>query len=360
MYSAGSCCRSAPGAAARAAAGCRTRRQTVCWRRSNRHGSRHHRAPRRSCRSTATASMRCCCPTPWNSRQTRTPSCARRTACWSARASCSCSASGRGACGACARAASRTGFPPGMRRVLSERRVRDWLVLLGYEVVAAQHYLYRCPWSRALAPGEGTGRCCARASLPVCPPAPTCSRRASASTRSRPSGRGCARSRRCIGGLVKPTTRSPLVSPSTSTPTGPVAAIPGPGGWAALLLLGEAQRTSCPARAAHHQQPHGAHAVIRALRGAEAPGARAHIYTDSQYVRTASPSGCALEGARLAHRRPQAGEEPGPVAAARRACAEPRGRVALGAGACGRPGQRARRRLANEAIDAMVARPRGG
>ena len=53
---------------------------------------------------------------------------------------------------------SRSGFPPGMRRVLSERRVREWLVLLGYEVVSAQHYLFRGPWSGGLAAGEGTGR----------------------------------------------------------------------------------------------------------------------------------------------------------------------------------------------------------
>ena len=30
---------------------------------------------------------------------------------------------------------SRSGFPPGMRRVLSERLLREWLVLLGFEVV---------------------------------------------------------------------------------------------------------------------------------------------------------------------------------------------------------------------------------
>src|SRR5579883_650527 len=57
---------------------------------------------------------------------------------------------------------SRNGFPPGMRRVLSERRIREWLVLLGYEVVSAQHYLFRGPWSRGLAAGQaegyGTGR----------------------------------------------------------------------------------------------------------------------------------------------------------------------------------------------------------
>src|SRR5579883_1218588 len=57
---------------------------------------------------------------------------------------------------------SRNGFPPGMRRVLSERRIREWLVLLGYEVVSAQHYLFRGPWSGGGAAGEhasqGAGR----------------------------------------------------------------------------------------------------------------------------------------------------------------------------------------------------------
>ncbi|MBM4192327.1 MAG: class I SAM-dependent methyltransferase [Gammaproteobacteria bacterium] len=42
--------------------------------------------------------------------------------------------------------ASRHGFPPGLRRVLPERRVRDWLHLLGYDVLGARRYLYGLPW----------------------------------------------------------------------------------------------------------------------------------------------------------------------------------------------------------------------
>jgi SAM-dependent methyltransferase len=42
-------------------------------------------------------------------------------------------------------AASRTGFPPGFSRLLSEGRLRDWLVLLGYEVSAVHRYLYVLP-----------------------------------------------------------------------------------------------------------------------------------------------------------------------------------------------------------------------
>ena len=53
---------------------------------------------------------------------------------------------------------SRSGFPPGLRRVLSERRVREWLALLGYEVFAARRYLYRSPWAGGLAEGEQADR----------------------------------------------------------------------------------------------------------------------------------------------------------------------------------------------------------
>jgi SAM-dependent methyltransferase len=40
-------------------------------------------------------------------------------------------------------------FPPGLRRILSEGRVREWLVLLGYEITAAERYLYLLPTKRA-------------------------------------------------------------------------------------------------------------------------------------------------------------------------------------------------------------------
>jgi hypothetical protein len=53
---------------------------------------------------------------------------------------------------------SRSGFPPGLRRVVSDRLVREWLVLLGYEVVAVQRYLYCSPWSAGLSGSSGTAR----------------------------------------------------------------------------------------------------------------------------------------------------------------------------------------------------------
>jgi SAM-dependent methyltransferase len=103
---------------------------------------------------------------------------------------------------------SRAGFPPGMRRVLSERLVREWLVLLGYELVTEQRYLYLGPWSRGLAAGEGTGRIL-RAGLTYPLPAGAyllkARKRIYTLTPIRPRLR---EKPAVIGGLVKPTTRS--------------------------------------------------------------------------------------------------------------------------------------------------------
>lgn len=102
---------------------------------------------------------------------------------------------------------SRAAFPPGMRRVLSERLLREWLVLLGYEVTFEQRYLYLGPWSRGLADGEGTGRML-RAGLTYPLPAGAylikARKRTYTLTPIRPRLREKAT---VIGGLVKPTTR---------------------------------------------------------------------------------------------------------------------------------------------------------
>ncbi|MFO1410707.1 MAG: methyltransferase domain-containing protein [Steroidobacteraceae bacterium] len=45
--------------------------------------------------------------------------------------------------------ASAAGYPPGLRRMLSESRLRDWLVLLGYEIVSTRRYLHGLPLERA-------------------------------------------------------------------------------------------------------------------------------------------------------------------------------------------------------------------
>lgn len=103
---------------------------------------------------------------------------------------------------------SRAGFPPGMRRVLSERLVREWLVLLGYELVTEQRYLYLGPWSRGLAAGEGTGRIL-RAGLIYPLPAGAYLLKARKRIYTLTPVRSRLREKPAvIGGLVKPTTRS--------------------------------------------------------------------------------------------------------------------------------------------------------
>jgi SAM-dependent methyltransferase len=102
---------------------------------------------------------------------------------------------------------NRSGFPPGIRRVLSERRVREWLVLLGYEVVATRQYAFRVPWG-SVSPGGGTGPYLRRGLNPL--PAGAyllkARKRVYTLTPIRPRFR---EKPGVLGGLVKPTTRSP-------------------------------------------------------------------------------------------------------------------------------------------------------
>lgn len=55
-------------------------------------------------------------------------------------------------------AASRSGFPPGLQRVITERRVRDWLSLLNYEIAPARHGLYTLPFGGSDAAPASTRR----------------------------------------------------------------------------------------------------------------------------------------------------------------------------------------------------------
>lgn len=103
---------------------------------------------------------------------------------------------------------SRSGFPPGMRRVLSGGLLREWLVLLGFEVVTARRYLYLSPWSRGLSTTAGTSRML-RPGLTYPLPAGAyllkARKRVYTLTPIRPRFR---EKPAVIGGLVKPTTRS--------------------------------------------------------------------------------------------------------------------------------------------------------
>jgi len=50
---------------------------------------------------------------------------------------------------------SRGRFPPTGERLLSERRLRDWLRLLGLEVEDSRRYLFAPPWNRRFAARSG-------------------------------------------------------------------------------------------------------------------------------------------------------------------------------------------------------------
>ncbi len=102
---------------------------------------------------------------------------------------------------------TRSGFPPGMRRILSERRVREWLVLLGYEVVAARRYLYRSPWRAGPEPESGNAPLLRRGWLNPLPAGAyllKARKRLYTLTPVRPRFK---EKPAVLGGLVKPTTR---------------------------------------------------------------------------------------------------------------------------------------------------------
>jgi SAM-dependent methyltransferase len=103
--------------------------------------------------------------------------------------------------------ASRNGFPPGMRRVLSEGRVQEWLELLGYEVVARRRYLYASPWSHPT-PSDASGKILRRGLVNPMPSGAyllKARKRVYTLTPVRPRFR---EKTPVLGRLVKPTTRS--------------------------------------------------------------------------------------------------------------------------------------------------------
>lgn len=102
-------------------------------------------------------------------------------------------------------AGSRSGFPPGMRQLLPEARIRDWLGLLGYEVVQARPYLYSRPWQRGAPHSRRMLRRGLFNPLPAGAYLLKARKRVYTMTLIRPRWRERPQ---VIGSLVKPTTRS--------------------------------------------------------------------------------------------------------------------------------------------------------
>jgi ribonuclease HI len=131
---------------------------------------------------------------------------------------------------------------------------------------------------------------------------------------------------------------------------------PGPGGWAALLLLGEHERELSGAETLTTNNRMELTAVIRALEALKRPVA-ARIYTDSQYVRrgiTEWLSSWKARDWRTADRKPVKNQD------LWQRLDEVSARHRLEwhwvPGHAGVPGNERVDRLANEAIDALNAR----
>jgi SAM-dependent methyltransferase len=109
---------------------------------------------------------------------------------------------------------SRQGFPPGLDRILSQSRLRDWLTLLGFEVESVGRYLHAVPFARL--EGRKLGRGLERASRWLAARAPlvnpagayllTAKKRVYTLTPVRRARRHAAR---VAGALVEPTRRLP-------------------------------------------------------------------------------------------------------------------------------------------------------
>jgi SAM-dependent methyltransferase len=98
------------------------------------------------------------------------------------------------------------GFPPGLARLLSEGRLRDWLALLAFEVISVKRFLHRLPVSPASL-AEARARAAAgewRVPIPSCAYLLKARKRVYTLTPVRKLKR---ERRSLVGGLVEPTTR---------------------------------------------------------------------------------------------------------------------------------------------------------
>lgn len=104
--------------------------------------------------------------------------------------------------------AVRRGFPPTARRSLSDRRVRDWLELLGYDVVTVKRYLFAPPWGQPEKTLSGGSSLLKRGWLRLWPAGAYLLKARKRVYTLMPIRPRFRERPQVIGGLVKPTTRN--------------------------------------------------------------------------------------------------------------------------------------------------------
>lgn len=106
----------------------------------------------------------------------------------------------------CRHLLTRAGFPPETERLIGERRLRDWLKLLGFEIVDARRYLFTWPWGAAAPRAERFVETAGERLWPLIAGAYLLKarKRVYAITPIRPRWRTRTQ---VVGGLIEPTTR---------------------------------------------------------------------------------------------------------------------------------------------------------
>ena len=143
---------------------------------------------------------------------------------------------------------------------------------------------------------------------------------------------------------ARPRERASRASPSG--PTAPAPAIPGPGGWGAILICERPREgTAAAARRMTTNNRMELTAAIAALEALKRPSRRRFLHRLAISPRRHHRLDQGLEEERLEDRRPEAGQERRPLAAARRARRDARRSPGTGCkGHAGTDGERARRR----------------
>jgi SAM-dependent methyltransferase len=100
------------------------------------------------------------------------------------------------------------GFPPGTERFIGERRLRDWLKLLGFEVTDARRYLFTWPWGGAVPRSQRLLEAAGNHAWPLLAGAYMLMARKRVYTLTPIRPRWRIR-QRVVGGLIEPTTRVP-------------------------------------------------------------------------------------------------------------------------------------------------------